>query len=93
MWAPKAFGVVLLWLMVEPIASVRWTGRALPCTGNGEQLIFDSVILDFVITTEFIEIQKVEDKSAKIELCVIRRVSLIKNFPAPVLRNREGILF
>ena len=38
-------------------------------------MIFESAILDFVITTiRFFEIQKV--KSAKIELCVIRRLKL-----------------
>jgi hypothetical protein len=34
--------------------------RILSCTEVGRTLIFDSLILDFVITTEFIEIQKVK---------------------------------
>ena len=70
-----------------------------------ERLIFDSLILNFVVTKRGNprapqggigvgnrKRNQKGNKSAKIELCVIRRVSLIKNFPEPVLRNREGIL-
>jgi hypothetical protein len=37
----------------------RWL-ECFRCTEIGRALIFDSLILDFVITTEFIEIQKVK---------------------------------
>ena len=59
-----------------------------------ERLIFDSLVPAISLSDDKLIVRNRECfKSAKIELCVIRRVSLIKNFPGPVLRNCEGILF